>query len=74
MKFKSSIKKDRAYAQKLVVDKRPEHQQCHDTFGFFVIQSIPWGWSIENIVTTYHGLNDIEQIFQALKSDLQLRP
>ena len=45
-----------------------------DGAGSKVLRTSQKTWSIEQIVKQYHQLNDIEQTFRSLKSNLGLRP
>ena len=42
--------------------------------GTKILRTSQKAWSIEQVVRQYHQLNDIEQTFRSLKSNLGLRP
>ena len=67
-------KENSTHASEVLYEEKPLHKQRTDTSGGYYIKSNRMAIALEELVTQYHKLNDIEQTFRVLKSDLHLRP
>ena len=67
-------KEDSTDAESVVFTKLPQHDRHTQASGGTILRSSQTHWSLERLVGFYRQLNDIEQTFRSLKSELGLRP
>ena len=54
--------------------RKAQAEQADDALGGYVLRTSHTDWSLQNVITTYWRLNEVEATFRSLKSELGLRP
>ncbi len=67
-------KKDSPNAQSIRIQRRSAFDECTNASGGYIVRTSHTKWPCKKVARTYWRLNEIEQTFRTIKSDLGLRP